>query len=194
MMKVSQVLMVFFFLIVLLPPFIDHHLPFIVISVFSLFIGIRQFIVDRKELKNAINYARITNKISFWKQIGWTIVIAACTVSVYLIIKFYKIDLFETQLYLYYSFVLIASSFANHYIKFVDSIRSFDAGIKLPGRNQALIAWKNIHHLSLENSTVTVQISKDSDNFNIDNRDHEEMRAIIRNWEEKTYNSLLNNA
>lgn len=68
-------------------------------------------------------------------------------------------------------------------------MRSFEEGIKLPGRKSPIISWEEVTDMKIEKETRTITIHGDTTTFNCDRRDTNDLRAIVNYWENKKIES-----
>jgi hypothetical protein len=113
------------------------HFIFIPISAISLFIGLRQFIADFKELKSSMHYCRVPT--SYWKSLAGMIFTIVAVIGTFYLPKKYLDLMFSLTSLIHIMIIYLTAIFADNYQKFINSIRAFENGIKLPGRNQELI-------------------------------------------------------
>ncbi len=141
-------------------------------------------------------YCRISktssNSSSYRQTVPTLIFAVLYGVSVYLLFQFVPEKHMDNAFSFYVVFPLSIFSASNYYNNFIDSIRSFNDGIKLPGRNATLIPWKKIGMLHLNCNTITVQNNDKKNTWQLDNRDVDEMKDIIKVWENNTSNILRN--
>ena len=129
------------------------------VALISVVISLKQFIGDHNELKRAQMYCRISktssNSSSYRQTVPTLIFAVLYGVSVYLLFQFVPEKHMDNAFSFYVVFPLSIFSASNYYNNFIDSIRSFNDGIKLPGRNATLIPWKKIGMLHLNCNTIT---------------------------------------
>lgn len=182
-MKVTQLALFAAIGAFFLPETTIGHLIFIVLTMFSLVFGIRMFVQDKRELKAAKYYVRMRRTKS-WKSFVYLLIAIAFVIAFVRLMEHYKIEL-ESSVYILYCFpILLADIYGNYYQHFTDSIRSFENGLKLPGRSNPLIDWENIEKMTLDESEVTFEIAGIERPFKIDDRDREDANGMIGQWQE----------
>ena len=166
-----------------LPVTMIGHLIFIVLTMFSLVFGIRMFVQDKIELKEAKYYIRM-RRTKAWESVVYLLITIALVIACVRLMNHYKIELKSSVFILYCFPILLSGILEKYYQHFTGSIRSFENGLKLPGRSNPLIAWENIEKMTLDESEVTFEIDGIERQFKIDDRDREDANGMIRQWQE----------
>lgn len=159
-------------------------------------LGYKQYNQDRKELKEAEFYSRINSidkKVSFFKRMVPSLIfLSTYGIVIFLLYQFIPDEQLERAYSIYFVLSMFIYFISEYYQKFVNAIRSFNEGIKLPGRDTTLIPWRKIYAIQINENIVTIQSSDQKDTWQLDNRDVDEMNDIIKVWENNTSNILRN--
>jgi hypothetical protein len=167
-------------LILGLSTIIQYHIVFIPLSMFGLYLGFKQFFIDRKDLKNALHYSRID--LIIWKWLLGSVSIIALTLFSFHI----GIDRIFASPASYYVFpVFLASFFAGYYDKFVNSLRSYPEGLKMPGRNSNIIPWEQIDQMRIIDEAIEIDHRGTLIKLKIDRRDMGDLAEIVESWKKK---------
>jgi len=169
--------------LMILGDFINHWNYFIcVIAIISVISFIRYF-HDRKWLKNAEKYIRIRDNQALWKQIVVYVIIIGSIIAL-IELDVHLEDYLSGKTLIAFAIINVFLIFQDHFQKFVDSVKSFEEGIQLPGRNQELIPWKEIYTFTFENK-LFISSSKGEYEFLIHTEDPEHANGMISDWKER---------
>ena len=182
-MDTSKVIAILILVSVGLSAFTSSPFVFLPISALGLVLGIIQFIKDRRELKQALFYARVPTPL--WREILSSAILIGILVLTTFIPDEYRNILFKGNSSFFIFPLLIASVLDGYYTKFTESIRAFESGIKLPGKKSQLIGWSAIHNLTRTESMTCIESSEITQEYKIDDRDHEDFDAIVGTWQSK---------
>ncbi len=180
-MKSRTIIVVAFFTTFGLRFFVESQLPFVLISILCLFLGIRVFVQDKKELKAAEYYSRLDIEVPWWNYLTALLIIVLIQCGIYLISEKY-LDEFRDSTNLYSIFPLLSISLFDKYQNFINAIRSFENGIKLPGRNSIEINWNAITKIRRNGTQALILIGQEEYHFQIDARDLTDFDSIIECW------------
>jgi hypothetical protein len=168
--------------------FLDNVYFLIPLALIAVIIGIWEYKKSKEELKSADKYCRIEIRIadqnnffkSKWFQFILFIIIG---IGIYLLVVYpSSIDFSPAAQGLIY-LIMISFHFGNMYHIFTGSIRSFEEGIKLPGRNANVIPWHKVNAIQMENLTVSITHEGGSDAWLLKSADEEDMQLMIADWE-----------
>lgn len=182
----SRFLNLGFLALAILGYWINHWVYFICLFTAALLISILKFVYDKNWIASADKYIRVIVHRSLIERLLETVLL----VSLFLL-YFYFNDNFEssefmrTQVVLVWTFLSVIIYYGNYFIKFVDSIKTFDEGIQLPGRKSEVIPWKEIYSFTQDGHHVKISSSKGEHEFDIDPEDYRYTRAIIADWKLK---------
>lgn len=146
-------------------------------------IAIIRFQFDKKWLKNADKYVRIKIKRSYWKS-GLLLLASICIGYILQEALFQLKDTIREATIISWGTISIILSIGNYHYKFADSIKSFEDGIQLPGRQSELIPWKEIYSLEIKEK-VFISSSKGEHEYDIDPDDFGFTREMISDWKSK---------
>lgn len=175
--QLSHVNYISYFSIALLSFFITDHLIFILLTLTCIFSFLLQFRNDKKEIERALNYTRVPR--TFWKRFGQ---LSSFTTF------FFALDLFLVYLELqspkvigkmYFCFCTVVLIFESEHKNYIHSLRSFDGGLKLPGRSSNLIPWYTIQNMEVSERIFVLSLQNGLRSFHIDQRDLQEAAKII---------------
>lgn len=179
-----QIISVLMIACLFLSQFISNHILFILISIVALCLCFKQFVIDRKELKDALHYCR-KDIPNYRIVLGFLVAIA-----IWFIWPYTPFDIDNKNITVIYAVIIyFGLIFATRYDHFMRSLRSFEEGIKLPGRKSPIIAWEEVTDMKIEKETLTITIHGDTTTFNCDRRDTNDLRAIVDYWENKKIES-----
>lgn len=172
---------------VVLGNFIDHIGYFIGLVSVVFVVSIIRFFHDRKWLKDAEKYIRMTEKLPLWRRIigiVWTVGLLLLILETDFISRAgeYVSDKTLTT----FVCVSLILALSDYYQKFVNSVKSFEDGIQLPGRNQELIPWKEVYEFNFsQEEKITISSSKGEQEFIIHKDDPEQVNGMISDWNQR---------
>ena len=187
-MNTNKLIGLSYYVLIILSVFTEQIIMFILISVFCLSIGIKQFLSDKKLLKTTELYVRIKDpKITFKNIIILIAYIIGAILIFFTLKQLFNINVLtplDNEFHLIISFATILTNYYHH---FIDSIKSFKSGIKLPGRGQSIVKWQDIEDIKfIDELTLTIKTNSFSNSFNIDSKDYEDAKKIKEYWEKKS--------
>ncbi len=189
--QLTLILIIFF-----LGIFWFNHYLLLTLMIICAVLGYKQYNQDRKELKEAEFYSRINSidkNVSFFKRMVPSLIfLSTYGIVIFLLYQFIPDEQLERAYSIYFVLSMFIYFISEYYQKFVNAIRSFNEGIKLPGRDTTLIPWRKIYAIQINENIVTIQSSDQKDTWQLDNRDVDEMNDIIKVWENNTSNILRN--
>ena len=187
-MNANKLIGLSYYILIILSAFTDQILIFILISMFCLSLGIKQFLSDKKLLKTTDLYVRIKDpKITFKNIIILIVYIVGAILIFFTLKQLFNLNILTSLDYEFHLLISFATILTNYYPHFIDSIKSFKSGIKLPGRKQSIVKWQDIEEISLKNElTLTIKTNGFSNTFNIDSKDYKDAKNIKECWEKKS--------
>ncbi|NOQ74825.1 MAG: hypothetical protein GQ574_22615 [Crocinitomix sp.] len=176
----------------------NHYLLFSLTAI-SAVLGFRKFSKDRKELKETRRYCRV-KKLPSKKRRNKTIIslvvfLGLYSLTLFLLYKFVPEKYMDNAFSIYVTLTMFTYFIGEYYQGFVGSIRSFEKGIKLPGRDAVLLPWSGIKEIYIEEQEVTIQHNNDSNSWILNKKDVEDMKQMIADWMrlKQTTNSFSKN-
>lgn len=172
-----------FMALVIAGNWIDGWLYFPLLIAMAAIVGLIRYLHDRKWLKEATEYLRIQQNRSIGKIAVAVLVITGGVLALqyYDLLEDLNLKRHTTSTLLAIQCILLLSNQLNI---FVDSIKTFEDGLQLPGRKGKLLPWRDIHSMKLDDA---LQISsKDDYTFDIDERDISRTRKVIDFWQERS--------
>ena len=157
--------------------FTSNQWFFVPLTLLALFIGIRELIRSRKDLKSAERYARVRQPI--WKFILTILLTIILMLALFQLTK--RLDpqyTLETQIH--FVLVLLASVIAGSYQKFTQSIQQYNGTIKFPGWNKPHIDFKQIELIERIELIVRIELHGEKHKFHLNPDDEEDMDRIIQ--------------
>ena len=177
-----------FFLAIVVANYLNDQFFFACVVFAALVISIIRFHHDKKWLADADKYVRIPIKTNFSKTA--VIIIASICIGITFQLDYAQdlLDKYSPEIHdasiMSWLAVGILLSISNYYQKFVDSIKSFDDGIQLPGRKSEIISWREIYEFKLEEK-ISISCSKGEHEFDFDPKDFSYARALVADWKSK---------
>lgn len=174
-----------FMALAILGNWIDHWLYFPALVSASVILGVIRYVHDQKWLKEAVEYLRIVRNRSIWK----TAAILLLFVVSFLLLHHYEltesVDLKEstTLSLLIISFVSVIS---DRIPIFVDSIKTFEETLQLPGRKGKHIPWKAIRSIELDDQSQLIISGEQVYSYGIDEQDIRRAQTVIQFWKERS--------
>ncbi len=162
---------------------IDSWLYFPLLIALAAILGLIRYLHDRKWLKEATEYLRIQQNRSIGKIAVAVLLITGGVLALqyYDLLEDLNLKRHTTSTLLAIQCILLLSNQLNI---FVDSIKTFEDGLQLPGRKGKLLLWRDIHSMKLDD---TLQISGNEDyTFDIDERDISRTRKAIDFWQKRS--------
>jgi hypothetical protein len=163
------------------------------LALISIVLGFRQYHSDKRELKAADKYCRIEARIAdqnnFFKSKWFSVIlIMVLAIGIFLISKYTTLLELDTEVQLLFLIVIISARVGNTYYKFAGSIRSFEKGIKLPGRDEKIIPWRKINTIQLQRLVVSITHETGFDSWLLESTDEADMKLMIADWERQSKN------
>lgn len=138
-----------------------------------------QFLWDRKELKRADFYIRVTRSpqrvtLDLILMVCWAVLVVYC-------ILFIPKEIMDDNSHTILGItVILVPTF--YYRNFNDSIRVFSGGIKLPKDRQNVMAWQQIESIFFENGSAKLIFNHKTYKYYIIEDDLKDMVALIKKW------------
>lgn len=182
----SRYLIPIFILLAILGNWIDDWYYFISLALVATFFSSLKFFHDKKWIASADKYTRVIFHSPFLEQvIRFLFFIALTFVFIYFRHEIENQELLKMKTTFGLTFLPGIIHLGDYFHKFIDSIKTFDEGIQLPGRKSEIIPWNEIYAFTEVDDTVSISSSKGEHEFNIDPADYRYTRAIIADWKLK---------
>lgn len=177
MINRRQLLGIVYVLILVLSTLISYHLVFIILSILAVYLGISQFLIDKKEKKTSLNYVR--KDIPVWKLLVTNGINIAVTVT----LTFLGFDkLFDNLIFFYLIFALLGLIFEGVHSNFYQSLRSYPEGFKMPGRKSPLVPWSEVDEMEIVKDAVEIKLQYALEIVDVDRRDLKYLPKIVDTW------------
>lgn len=172
-----------FLLLFILSIFKSSLLFDLVILTSLLIVVTLRLIHDKNWLKKTDVYVRMASHIPFWSTaifIVAIVVLGVCYEKWRQNIPFHLSN--SRQLILYIA--IFIKSMDNHYDAFISSLKSVRDGVYLPERKGQYIEWRDLYRFELTtDSRLLLSSNLGEFSFEIDNRDRDDARILISEWE-----------
>lgn len=182
----SRFLNLGFLALVLIGSWIDHWFYFACLILVATILATLKFLHDKKWIASADKYIRIIVEHSFMKQALGVLAIIVLTLLFLYYREYFKwLDFINVKPLPVWTIITVITYYGDYFDKFVQSIKSFDEGIQLPGRKSEIIPWKEIHLFTNVEDKITISTNHGEHEFIMDPEDYRYTRAIIADWKLK---------
>lgn len=185
----SQILNLVFLALTVLGSWIDHWFYFVCLFAAASLISILKFFHDKAWITAADKYIRVIIQESYLRAaIIFLLIIAIFLLFHYLDEQFKWFDFTNDNTFYSFLFMMVIIYVGDYFEKFVNSIKTFDEGIQLPGRKSEIIPWDEVYSFAEieDEDKVTISSTMGEHQFAIDPADYRYTRAIIADWKLKS--------
>lgn len=156
----------------------SNPITFLTITAAILYLSIQQFSIYRKYYKRMLNAVRKDVPI-------WRILVGIVLFVVYMNMELPVFDM--DRIHFIYPLIAFAFMyFGLHYQRHQNSLRSFEEGLVLPGKESQLIPWESIVAMNIDQEQLELRHHDRLEIIEIDRRDLKEMVAIVETWRNTT--------
>ena len=179
----ERLLFILGILILGLSTFLANHILFILLSIIGIYLGVSQFLIDKKEKNTVLGYCRRDWVV--WKSL----LVFVGTLAVVFLPQIMGFDdpfddLFNNRMSFYILFVMLGGIFATIHQNFFLSIRAYPEGFKMPGRKSPLVPWSEVEEMKIIGESLVIKSKVVSETIDIDRRDLKHLPKILDAWEQ----------
>lgn len=171
-----------FALVLLMGLFYPNKVLITIITILTIISGIIIRLLEQKDLREAQYYVRIN---PVWYK-RWTHRLPHFTLIFILLLFQEKQQVIAFNVFAKLSILAIGAVHlvinANSLTNFTSGFRSYQNGVKLPGRSSQLIPWRNVHLINADKTTLIFRDADREYSYEINPRDAEDLWAICEEW------------
>ncbi len=151
---------------------------FLAPSLAIFYLGIGQFLEDKRQYRGMLNSVR--KDVPIWRVL--------LGIALFFGFTYVQVPLLKQEVIpLCYTFIATIGIFiSTYYAKHSNSLRAFEDGLMLPGKESELIPWNEIHAIHIEGDIVTFSLADQPKTIEIDRRDSKDMIAIVEIWKQRS--------
>lgn len=175
-------------LVLLMGLFYPNKVLITIVTILTIISGIIIRLLEQKDLREAQYYVRIN---PIWYK-RWTFRLPPFILTFALLVCLEDQQVIAFNAFAKLSVLIIGVVDlvvnANNLTHFTSGFRSYQNGVKLPGRSSQLIPWRNVHLLNADKTTLIFRDAEREYSYEINPRDYADVWAICEEWKKNHKN------